>query len=81
MNEVNQHTLCTVFTTDKAKNNSTSFDSQKKYFLIVMGKGVKGLGNFPKLSLYTQVQISVVSYFTGNRFSECSITGQMKWME
>lgn len=81
MNEVNQHTLCTVFTTDKAKNNSTSFDLQKIYFLIVMGKGVKGLGNFPKLSLYTQVQISVVSYFTGNRFSECSITGQMKWME
>lgn len=68
-----------VFTTAKA--NSNSFDSQKKWFLIMIGKGVKGLGNFPKLSLYTQVQISVVSYFTGNRFSECSITGQMKWME
>lgn len=54
-----------VCPTDKAKNNSNSLILKKKFFLIVMGKSVQGLSNFPKLSLYTQVQISVVSYFTG----------------
>lgn len=54
---------------------------KKNFFLIVMGKRAQGLSNFPKLSLYTQVQISVVSYFSGNRVGEFSITGHFNWME
>lgn len=43
----------------------------------------KGLvwDTFPKLSLYTQVRISIVPYFIGNTFGEVSITRELKWIK
>lgn len=48
---------------------------------FTFSKRIVGLGNFPNLSLYIQVRISIVSYFIGNTFGEFSITRQFKWIK